>query len=79
MLVNFIFRNVITKIPSNIIIKLYQIYIFKLEFHNLKFDERIFENLLREDTHKKKWHGPPSHWCRKGKTLVVRPLKKNTF
>ena len=22
--------------------------------------------------------GPPSHWCREGKTLVVRPLKKNT-
>ena len=28
---------------------------------------------------KKKWHGPLSHWCREGKTLVVRPLKKNTF
>ena len=26
-----------------------------------------------------KWHGPLSHWCREGKTLVVRPLKKNTF
>ena len=25
------------------------------------------------------WHGPLSHWCREGKTLVVRPLKKNTF
>ena len=25
---------------------------------------------------KKKWHGPLSHWCREGKTLVVRPLKK---
>ena len=23
------------------------------------------------------WHGPLSHWCRKGKTSVVRPLKKN--
>ena len=22
----------------------------------------------------KKWHGPQSHWCREGKTLVVRPL-----
>ena len=21
------------------------------------------------------WHGPLSHWCREGKTLVVRPLK----
>ena len=28
---------------------------------------------------RKKWHGPISHWCREGKTLVVRPLKKNTF
>ena len=25
------------------------------------------------------WHGPLNHWCREGKTLVVRPLKKNTF
>ena len=25
---------------------------------------------------RKKWHGPLSHWCREGKTLVVRPLKK---
>ena len=25
-----------------------------------------------------KWHGPLSHRCREGKTLVVRPLK-NTF
>ena len=35
--------------------------------------------LLREDTHKKKWHGPLSHWCREGKTLVVRPLNKTLF
>ena len=28
---------------------------------------------------KKKWHGPLSHWCREGKTLVVRPLKKTLF
>ena len=25
------------------------------------------------------WHGPLSHWCREGKTLVVRPLKKHYF
>ena len=30
---------------------------------------------VREDTHKK-WHGPLSHQCREGKTLVVRPLQK---
>ena len=28
---------------------------------------------------KKKWHEPLSHWCREGKTLVVRPLKKLLF
>ena len=28
---------------------------------------------------KKKWHGPLSHWCREGKTLVSRPLKKKLF
>ena len=28
---------------------------------------------------KKRWHGALSHWCREGKTLVVRPLKKNFF
>ena len=28
---------------------------------------------------KKKWHVPLSHWCWKGKTSVVRPLKKNFF
>ena len=28
---------------------------------------------------KKKWHGPLSHWCREGKTLVVRPLKNHFF
>ena len=27
----------------------------------------------------KKWHGPLSHWCGEGKTVVARPLKKNTF
>ena len=27
----------------------------------------------------KKWHGPLSHWCREGKTIVVRPLKKHFF
>ena len=30
-------------------------------------------------TKKKKKGGPLSHWRREGKTLVVRPLKKNTF
>ena len=28
---------------------------------------------------KKKWHGPLSHKGREGITLMVRPLKKNTF
>ena len=28
---------------------------------------------------KKICHGPLSHWCREGKTLVVRPLKKHFF
>ena len=27
----------------------------------------------------KNCHGLLSHWCREGKTLVVRPLKKKTF
>ena len=25
------------------------------------------------------WHGPLSHWCREGKTLAARPLKKHFF
>ena len=34
------------------------------------------------NTHKKtfkKLHWPLSHWCRQGKTLVVRPLKRTLF
>ena len=36
-----------------------------------------FQAIIRlKQKNKKKWHGPLSHWCREGKTLVVRPLKK---
>ena len=35
-----------------------------------------FQAIIRQKRKKKKWHGPISHWCREGKTLVVRPLKK---
>ena len=28
---------------------------------------------------KKKWHGPLSHWCRKGKTALSGPTSKKTF
>ena len=34
---------------------------------------------LKKKKRKKKWHRPLSHWCRKGKTLVFRPLKKTLF
>ena len=33
-------------------------------------------NKTKKKKRKKKWHGPLSHWCREGKTLVVQPLKK---
>ena len=38
-----------------------------------------FQAIIRLKKKKKKWHGLLNHWCRDGKTLVVRPLKKNTF
>ena len=38
-----------------------------------------FQAILRLKKKKKKWYGPLSHWCREGKTLVVRPLKKHFF
>ena len=40
------------------------------------FCQNPFQAIIRL---KKKWYGPLSHWCREGKTLVVRPLKKNYF
>ena len=38
-----------------------------------------FQAIIRLKKKKKRWHGPLSHWCREGKTLVVRPLKKHFF
>ena len=39
----------------------------------------VRKQYLPKKIREQKWHGPLSHWCREGKTLVVRPLKKNTF
>ena len=39
----------------------------------------VSHNKLAHLHGKGEWHGPLSHWCREGKTLVIRPLKKNFF
>ena len=41
--------------------------------------EKKNQNPFQATIRLKKTHGPLSHWYRKGKTLVVRPLKKKTF
>ena len=54
----------------------------KIAFLAQKLENKIFLSKSVSSyykTKKKKWHGPLSHWCRDGKTLVVRPLKKPLF
>ena len=39
-----------------------------------KICQNPFHAIVRLKKKKKKWHGPLSHWCREGKTLVARTL-----
>ena len=41
--------------------------------------QKFSKSILGYHKTKKKWHGPPSHKCREGKTSVVLPLKKHIF
>ena len=42
--------------------------------------QNSFQAIIKTKKEKKtKWHGPLSHKCREGKTLVVPPLKKTLF
>ena len=40
---------------------------------------RLFQPKNWKEKEKIVDHGPLSHWCREGKTLVIRPLKKTHF
>ena len=53
--------------------------IFAKKNREKKNCQNPFQAIVRLKKEKEKWHGPLSHWCREVKTLVVRPLKKNTF
>ena len=68
-------KHIFSKNPAVLAQKLENIFLSKSVsgYYKTKTKKKKKKNL------KKKWHGPLRHWCREGKTLVVRPLKEPLF